>query len=121
MDGAMERFWGMVISHTVIQTCRGARVARVLCRLSLYGGVSKDNKVKKNLLIMGNIYLAMNAGHPAAEHCAKGMIIIGAYVDDLVTLYSDEGEMRALYAEIGSQFLFTPQEPLVELGVLVLR
>ena len=45
----------------------------------------------------------------------KGMLIVGAYVDDLVTLYSDEQEMRDLYTKIKEQFEFTPQEPLVDI------
>lgn len=49
-------------------------------------------------------------------HTASGgLIIIGIYVDDLVTLYSHESEMRDIYAKIGAEFDFTPQEPLVDI------
>ena len=45
----------------------------------------------------------------------KGLLIMGVYVDDFVTLYSDEDEMRALYAAIQNKFKFTPQEPLEDI------
>ena len=43
------------------------------------------------------------------------MLIIGAYVDDLLTLFSSESEMTELYAKIKSRFDFTPQKPLVDI------
>ena len=89
-----------------------------LVKKSLYGG---KNSGRNWYMLLRKYLLDQGFKQCFCEPCvffkktAKGMIIIGAYVDDLVTLYSDEEEMRALYAEIGSQFLFTPQEPLVDI------
>merc|ERR1712091_523059 len=44
-----------------------------------------------------------------------GLLIMGVYVDDLVTLYSHEADMLDLYAKIKDKFEFTPQKPLVDI------
>ena len=88
-----------------------------LVKKSLYGGKNAG----RNWYLLLRSYLKDQGFEQCyAEPCVffkrtkKGLLIIGAYVDDLVTLYSDEQEMRDLYSEIHSRFDFTPQEPLTD-------
>ena len=89
-----------------------------LVKKSLYGGRNSGRNWYK---LLRKTLLDMGFSQAYCEPCVfvrlsdKGMLIVGAYVDDLVTLYSDEQEMRDLYTKIKEQFEFTPQEPLVDI------
>ena len=90
-----------------------------LVKKSLYGGKNAG----RNWYMLLKDYLKDECGFEQCycEPCVffkrtdKGLLIIGAYVDDLVTLYSDELEMRELYTEIQKRFEFTPQQPLKDI------
>lgn len=89
-----------------------------LVKKSLYGGVNAG----RNWYNLMRTYLKSEGFEQCfCEPCiffrrtTTGLIVIGVYVDDLVTLYSDAAEMRALYARIQERFDFTPQEPLVDM------
>jgi hypothetical protein len=90
-----------------------------LVKKSLYGG---KNAGRNWYMLLKNFLTSAGFTQCYCEPCiffkrtaSGGLLIIGAYVDDLVTLYSNEDEMRALYAKIKDKFDFTPQEPLLDI------
>lgn len=89
-----------------------------LVKKSLYGG---KNAGRNWYLLLKDYLIEQGFEQCYCEPCVffkrtdKGLLIIGAYVDDLVTLYSNEEEMQAVYADIRTRFDFTPQEPLSDI------